>query len=83
VSHASGNVRLGKLPETRSRAEFTYDGSSLDADERPAESVPVGEKHRLQQEKLKRGHKTLRAEPFQCLSRTGETGGADYYCERR
>jgi indolepyruvate ferredoxin oxidoreductase alpha subunit len=64
VSHASGNVRLGKLPETKSRAKFKYDGSSLDADEGPAESVPVGEKHRLQQEKLKTATKLFEQSPF-------------------
>jgi indolepyruvate ferredoxin oxidoreductase alpha subunit len=64
VSHASGNVRFGKLPETKSRAKFKYDGSSLDADEGPAESVPVGEKHRLQQEKLKTATKLFEQSPF-------------------
>jgi indolepyruvate ferredoxin oxidoreductase alpha subunit len=64
VSHASGNVRLGKLPEDERHAEFKYDGSSLDADEGPAESVPVGEKHRLQQEKLKTATKLFEQSPF-------------------
>ncbi len=64
VSHASGNVRLGKLPEAERHAEFKYDGLSLNADEGPAESVPVGEKHRLQQEKIKKVSEIFEETPF-------------------
>jgi indolepyruvate ferredoxin oxidoreductase alpha subunit len=64
VSHASGVVRLGVLPETESHAEFRYEGSALDADEGPVESMPVGYKHALQQEKLKKTTKLFEQSPF-------------------
>jgi indolepyruvate ferredoxin oxidoreductase alpha subunit len=64
VSHASGNVRLGALAETERHAEFRYDGSALNADEGPAESVPVGQKHRLQQEKLQMATQLFEESPF-------------------
>ena len=64
VSHASGTVRLGKLPQTKSRAKFKYDGSSLDADEGPAESTPVGYKHTLQQGKLRKAIEIFEQSPF-------------------
>jgi indolepyruvate ferredoxin oxidoreductase alpha subunit len=64
VSHASGNVRLGVLPETESHAEFRYEGSALNADEGPVESTPVGYKHALQQEKLIKTTKLFEQSPF-------------------
>jgi indolepyruvate ferredoxin oxidoreductase alpha subunit len=64
VSHASGNVRIGELPEAKSHAEFRYEGSALDEDEGPAESMPVAEKHRLQQERLRKATKLFEQSPF-------------------
>jgi indolepyruvate ferredoxin oxidoreductase alpha subunit len=64
VSHASGNVTFGALPEAEGRAEFRYEGSALNADEGPADSVPVNEKHRLQQEKLQRAAQLFEQSPF-------------------
>jgi len=64
VSHASGNVRLGKLPETERKAEFKYYGSAFDADEGPAESTPVNYKHTIQQEKLKKVREIFEESPF-------------------
>jgi len=64
VSHASGNVRLGALPEMEVHADFRYEASALNANEGPAESVPVGEKHRLQQEKLQKAIKLFEQSPF-------------------
>jgi indolepyruvate ferredoxin oxidoreductase alpha subunit len=64
VSHASGNVRLGKLPESERHAEFQYDGLTSNADTGPAESTPVGIKHALQQEKLKRTREIFEESPF-------------------
>ena len=59
LSHASGNVTLGDLPETKPHAFFKCDGFFLDAMEGPVVSLPVGYRHGLQQEKLKTGHRAL------------------------
>ena len=64
VSHASGNVTFGALPEQEVHAEFRYERSALHADEGPAESVPVHEKHKLQQEKLQRAIDLFEQSPF-------------------
>jgi len=64
VSHASGNVRLGALPEMEVHADFRYEASAFNTDEGPAESVPVNEKHRLQQEKLQKAIKLFEQSPF-------------------
>ena len=54
MSHASGNVALGKLPGTEHQAEFKYDGFVLDPMEGLVISAPVGYKHNQQQEKIKK-----------------------------
>ena len=64
LSHGSGNVRLGKLPDTKRRAEFRSDGPILDPDEGLVASAPVGYKHHLQQEKIKRAREIFEASPF-------------------
>ncbi|MBU4427401.1 MAG: thiamine pyrophosphate-dependent enzyme [Desulfobacterales bacterium] len=64
VSHASGNVRLGRLPEVERHAEFKYHGPVLDSDVGPAESTPVGYKHSLQQEKIKKAREIFEDSPF-------------------
>jgi indolepyruvate ferredoxin oxidoreductase alpha subunit len=64
VSHASGNVRFGALPEIDRHAEFRYEGSALNPDEGPMESVPVNEKHRLQQDKLQKAIALFEQSPF-------------------
>ena len=64
VSHASGNVKFGTLPEIERHAEFKYDGAALETYEGPAESTPVGHKHILQQEKLKKATEIFEESPF-------------------
>ena len=64
VSHASGNVKFGKLLEMKRHAEFKYDAAALETYEGPAESTPVGHKHILQQEKLKRATEIFEESPF-------------------
>jgi indolepyruvate ferredoxin oxidoreductase alpha subunit len=54
LSHASGNVCLGKLPDRIRRAEFRHDGFILDPLEGPITSMPVAYKHGLQQERIKK-----------------------------
>ena len=54
MSHASGNVVLGPLPAVTAKAQFHYDGPVSDPDRGPVTSAPVIQKHRLQQEKLRK-----------------------------
>ncbi len=49
LSHASGNVVFGALPEGKARARFRHDDPKL----LPLFSMPVGMMHALQQQKLK------------------------------
>jgi len=53
LSHASGSIVLGELPELRARACFKHDGFILDPMEGAMISAPVAYKHEQQQEKLK------------------------------
>ncbi len=64
LSHASGNVILGDLPETKPHAFFKCDGSLLDAMGGPVVSLPVGYRHGLQQEKLKTAIARFEESPF-------------------
>lgn len=64
VSHASGNVKLGRLSQTQRHAEFKYDDDALETYEGPAESTPVGHKHTLQQEKIKKVAEIFEESPF-------------------
>ncbi|UCH21680.1 MAG: 4Fe-4S binding protein [Deltaproteobacteria bacterium] len=53
LSHASGNVTFGQLPENDSKAYFRHGGTFLDPLEGPLISLPVAYKHGQQQEKLR------------------------------
>ena len=64
VSHASGNVKFGTLPEMERHAEFNYETTALETYEGPAESTPVGPKHILQQEKIKKIADIFEESPF-------------------
>jgi indolepyruvate ferredoxin oxidoreductase alpha subunit len=64
LSHASGNVVLGDLPETDTQAVFKYGGGILDPMEGPVISMPVTHKHGRQQEKLCRAVALFEASPF-------------------
>jgi indolepyruvate ferredoxin oxidoreductase alpha subunit len=64
MSHASGNVTLGKLPGTEHKAEFKYEGFVLDPMEGLVISAPVGYKHNQQQEKLKKVREIFEDSPF-------------------
>ena len=68
MSHASGNVVLGAIPEAAERAEFCCDGPVLDPDRGPVISAPVVAKHRLQQEKLRRAAAIFEKSPFNAYS---------------
>ncbi len=65
MSHASGNVILGELPEVTRRAAFRYDGPIQDPDTGLALTFfPVPSRHRLQQEKLDRAREIFETSPF-------------------
>ncbi|MCK9232515.1 MAG: thiamine pyrophosphate-dependent enzyme [Syntrophales bacterium] len=64
MSHASGNVTLGRLSDAQPKAEFKYNGFILDPLEGPVVSAPVPYKHTLQQEKLKRVREIFEESPF-------------------
>ncbi len=64
MSHASGIVRLGKLPERTVKAEFKCQGPYFDPDTGPVSSMPVPYFHGQQQEKLNRVRKIFEDSPF-------------------
>ena len=53
LSHASGNVVFGNLPQNEKKAFFEHSGNILDPIQGPMSSLPVVHKHGQQQEKLK------------------------------
>lgn len=64
MSHASGNVLFGFLPETEKKAEFRCWGFILDPLEGLLITVPVGYRHSQQQEKLKKARSIFEESPF-------------------
>ncbi|PKN52678.1 MAG: indolepyruvate ferredoxin oxidoreductase [Deltaproteobacteria bacterium HGW-Deltaproteobacteria-13] len=64
MSHASGNVICGKLPEKFRSAEFVSDGSFMDPLKGPVVSTPVVVKHDLQQKKLQIAAELFEKSPF-------------------
>ena len=68
MSHASGNVILGAIPDVAGRAAFCCDGPVSDPDRGPVISAPVVPKHRLQQEKLKKAAAIFEKSPFNAYS---------------
>ena len=64
MSHASGNVVLGALPPAGGKAEFRCDGPVADPERGPMISAPVIEKHRLQQEKIRKAVALFETSPF-------------------
>ncbi|MBI5443152.1 MAG: 4Fe-4S binding protein [Deltaproteobacteria bacterium] len=64
LSHASGNVRLGELPEPNRKARFVHDGFLLDPRTGAVTSAPVDYKHARQQQKLERAVERFETSPF-------------------
>ncbi|MBN1381480.1 MAG: indolepyruvate ferredoxin oxidoreductase [Deltaproteobacteria bacterium] len=64
MSHASGNVKIGKLPSTDKQAEFRYSGFILDPMEGIVGSAPVAFRHAEQQEKIKKVREIFEDCPF-------------------
>ena len=66
LSHASGRVVLGALPEVQAEARFEYDGGLLDPLRGPVVTLPglVDPMHRRQQEKMKAAAESFEQSPF-------------------
>lgn len=64
LSHASGNLILGKIPTDKSNARFNFSGSLLDTDIGPIMTFPVQQKHQLMQKKLKQAIEFFELSPF-------------------
>lgn len=64
MSHASGNVICGRLPNQTRTARFVYNGPLTDPLRGPVISTPVVAKHALQQEKLEKVKKLFEESPF-------------------
>jgi indolepyruvate ferredoxin oxidoreductase alpha subunit len=64
MSHASGMVRLGKLPERKIKPEFKCHGAHLDPENGPVSSMPVVYYHDRQHEKLNRVREIFEGSPF-------------------
>ncbi|MBU2647486.1 4Fe-4S binding protein [bacterium] len=71
LSHASGNITFGDLPETDHKAEFKHDGFILDPDTGPMISAPVAYKHGLQQQKVQQAIKMFETSPFNTYTGPG------------
>ncbi|MBT7890550.1 MAG: 4Fe-4S binding protein [Deltaproteobacteria bacterium] len=70
LSHASGNVILGELPETVDTARFEYDGTYFDQMTGPIITVPgiTDFLHQRQQGKLKKAIELFETSPFNTYS---------------
>ena len=64
LSHASGIVEMGKLPDGDKRARFRHGGDILDPETGAITSAPVWYKHPLQQEKLQKAEALFEKSPF-------------------
>ena len=64
LSHASGGVVPGPIPQRQGKAHFDHHGTLLDQGHGPVSSSPVAYKHRLQQEKLARAVELFEDSPF-------------------
>jgi indolepyruvate ferredoxin oxidoreductase, alpha subunit len=64
MSHASGMVWFGGLPENKARAKFDCHGPFLDQNTGPMISTPVSFHHKAQQQKLAKVREIFEASPF-------------------
>lgn len=64
LSHGSGTVVVGELPEKKVQAVFEHSGSLTDSFEGPVTCAPVVLKHNLQQEKLRKTQEIFEESPF-------------------
>lgn len=64
MSHASGNVWFGGLPDKKVKAEFKFHGPLLDPETGIVMSHPVAYRHNIQHQKLKRVREIFEESPF-------------------
>lgn len=64
LSHASGDVTLGELPEGKAEAAFRCNGFILDPNEGAVISAPVDYKHGQQHAKLRKAEALFETSPF-------------------
>jgi indolepyruvate ferredoxin oxidoreductase alpha subunit len=66
MSHASGNVWFGGLPDkdTKAKATFKFDGPLFDPDSGSVSSLPVARSHPIQQGKIKEAQEIFEESPF-------------------
>ncbi len=64
LSHASGKVTMGKLPDASAKAYFKFDGNILDAQVGPVITAPVPLRHMNQQKKLKTASEIFETSKF-------------------
>ncbi len=64
LSHASGDVTFGELPEAKPEAAFKCDGFILDPNEGAIISAPVDYRHGQQHAKLKKAEELFETSPF-------------------
>lgn len=64
LSHGSGMVEIGSLPNKQRKAKFKHTGFILDPEEGAITSAPVVYKHELQQAKLKKAEALFEISPF-------------------
>lgn len=64
LSHASGTVVTGEMPEVNAQAFFKHDGFIIDPEEGTMMSAPVEYKHTLQQQKLQQAVELFEDSPF-------------------
>lgn len=68
LSHASGDVCIGTLPQVEANAYFKHDGFILDQMEGAVISAPVEYKHDLQQQRIKKAVEVFETSPFNTYS---------------
>lgn len=68
LSHASGNVIMGALPEVEGSAHFSCLGGMMDPENGPITSLPVNLRHKQQQKKLVQIIPRFETSPFNTYS---------------
>ena len=64
ISHSSGRVVLGDLPQAERTARFSHGGAFLDQTDGPVNTWPVAVKHGMQQEKMAHAVARFEDSPF-------------------
>ncbi|MBU0994243.1 MAG: 4Fe-4S binding protein [Proteobacteria bacterium] len=64
LSHASGDIVMGEIPEFTGKVEFRHEGFIIDPMEGAVMSAPVEYKHTLQQQKLAQTVDIFESSPF-------------------